>query len=167
MMEIALRGKKGEGKFALVDDEDFEYLNQFKWSLGKDGYAIRCFREGGKTKSILMHRELLNLENVPNIKVDHIFHDKLDNRKEMLRLCSTSQNGMNRVKQNRPSSSIYKGVFFHSIAKKWQAQIRYNKKVKNLGLYLTEEEAAKAYNEKAKELFGEFALLNEIKDRGI
>ena len=99
----------------------------------------------------------------PKVCVDHINHDKLDNRRENLRLCTHAENMQNVPNYSRGKSK-YKGVSFddRKRVKKWRALIVFEKKQIYLGMHLTEEDAAIAYNEKATELFGEFACLNII-----
>ena len=103
-----------------------------------------------------MHREIMKPSKVEVI--DHINHNKLDNTKENLRCCTKQQNEMNKVKRSNTSSK-FKGV---TKINKWMASITFNNKTINLGYFNTEKEAAKIYNVKAKELFGEFAYLNEV-----
>lgn len=97
----------------------------------------------------------------PNEQVDHINGDGLDNRKSNLRICNGSQNRCNKGKPKNNTSG-YKGVTWHTPNKKWVAQIAVNGKHSYIGSFKTKEEAAKAYNKKAKELHGEFARLNNL-----
>lgn len=150
--------KLTQNKIALVDDEDFEYLNQFKW-LCANGYAIRKISINGKRKTIWMHRLIMNTPD--DMQTDHIHHDPLDNRKENLRICTRQQNGMNR-KSNKNSTSKYKGVSWKKREKKWQSYIQINGTSKHLGGFKSEEDAALSYNQAATKYFGEFALLNVI-----
>ncbi len=148
--------KLTQGYETIVDDEDYEYLNQFKWYFSRQGYAVR---NGKKHSRITLHRVITNCPN--NLHVDHINCNKLDNRKCNLRICNQSQNNRNTLKYKNKSSK-YKGVSKAS-PNRWRAQIKLNYKKFHLGYFEIEEDAARAYNEKAKELFGEFANLNEIK----
>lgn len=93
--------------------------------------------------------------------VDHIDHDTLNNRIENLRAATRTQNNMN-TRGNKNTSSKYKGVFYVKRANRWAAQIGINSKSTHIGYFLTENEAALAYNEKAKFHFEEFAFLNII-----
>lgn len=157
MKEIKLT----QGKVALVDDEDFEFLNQFKWRAHKGKntfYAVRSIKKDMEW----MHRVILNISD-SKIFADHRDHDGLNNQKYNLRTCSGSQNNANQVKQKKQTSSIYKGVYYCKITNKWCAQIQKNSKTIVIGRFITEIEAATARNEKAIELFGEFANLNVIK----
>lgn len=147
-----------QGKFAIVDEEDFQRANEYHWSAKKIGnvwYACRCDMVNGVNKTQFLHRFIMNADAEI---IDHKNCDGLDNRKCNLRPCTFAQNGMNkRGKQNRKIE--YKGV--HSTGKsKFEATISTNKKTIHLGTYTTTVEAAMAYDTKAKELFGEFACLN-------
>lgn len=147
------------GQVALVDDEDFEYLNTFKWRTIASGnifYASRTVTIDGKRINILMHGVIMGGKGI-----DHIDHNGLNNQKSNLRLCTRSENMMNRRKGVN-TSSIYKGVSFHKGHKKWGASIGINNKKISLGYFDTEAEAALAYNTKAIALFCEFANLNNI-----
>src|SRR5258708_31028872 len=114
-----------QNQTSIIDDEDFEKINQFNWYYGKNSYATRDIKINKKRKSILLHREIINC--LDNQMVDHINGNTLDNRKENLRICTKSQNGMNRGKQKNNTSG-YKGVHFYKANKKWQAYISYNSK---------------------------------------
>lgn len=153
-----------QGKYALVDDEDFEYLNQWKWEIFKNRsgnlYVIRRIYIGEKHKSIRMHREIMN--PLKNEEIDHKNHNGLDNRRSNLRICNHSQNMMNRIMLKRNKSG-YTGVYFNknSLRKNpWIAQITINKKAINLGYFRTAHQAAIARDLWAKDLYGEFASLN-------
>ena len=156
MKEIQLT----QGFVALVDDEDFERVNQFRWHASRNGkniYAERSMTIDSKTKNKLMHREIMKAGN--KVEIDHIFGDGLDNRKKNLRICTHSQNLLNSSKYKH-SSSKYKGVYFGKTQKKWISQISINGKNKHLGCFDNEIDAAKQYNIFAKEYYGEFARLN-------
>lgn len=153
MAEIILTN----GKIVLVDDEDFIRLNKYSWYQQNSGYATAKINR----KNILMHRLILHDHYSEDKKyTDHINHNKLDNRKENLRVATKSQNAANQLKCKEITSSKYKGVCWHKGNKKWQANIKINNKVKYLGIYTNEVEAAKKYDEEAKQIFGEFALVN-------
>ena len=144
MKEIPLT----QGKVTIVDDDMFEYLNQWKWHLSRFGYAVRKPKE-----QIYMHRFIMKPDK--GFFTDHINGDKLDNRKDNLRICTTSENMMNRGKQSNNTSG-YKGVFWSIPAKRWRAQIVVMRKAIHLGLFDTPEEAYKEYKKAEKKLFGEF-----------
>lgn len=164
MKEIKLT----QGKVALVDDEDYEWLNQWRWHARKDSktyYAGRSVYMGGGSKNprirtISMHRLIINIPD--GIDVDHIDHDGLNNQKHNLRIATRTQNQYNRTSRHG-SSSKYKGVTILQKGKekgRISAEIRCGKKRICLGHFRNEEDAARAYDQKAKELFGEFATLN-------
>jgi hypothetical protein len=145
------------GKCALVDDEDYEYLSQFKWRCGKYSTRVNWILEGlvkGKPANIRMHREIMGCTD-PKLDVDHINHNTLDNRKSNLRVCTRSQNGANRrVMKNKACE--YLGV--RKRGEKWTAYVKHI----YLGQFETKELAALAYNEAATRIHGEFANLNQI-----
>lgn len=156
MKEIIVKSTKGEFK-VLVDNENFEELNKYKWTINivnKYTYVYRSFTINKKKKFIKMHRQIMNIEN-SKILVDHINHNTLDNRKENLRLCNHSTNGMNR-NVRKDSTCKYLGVRYMKDRNKYTAQIQ----GKHIGIFNTEIEAALAYDNKAKILFKEFANLN-------
>ncbi|GAJ01158.1 unnamed protein product [marine sediment metagenome] len=151
-----------QGKVALVDDADFEWLNQWKWYAFKDPrvyYARRNSYENGKVCTIQMHRAILN----PPLgsDSDHINGNGLDNRRTNLRVCTHAENCQNRRKPTG-CSSRYKGVSWRKRTRKWRAYIWINGRQKQLGCFDEEEEAARAYNKEALEQFREFAQLNVI-----
>lgn len=147
-----------KGKTAIVDDEDFELLSQWKWQLYSGGYARRSYRKNGKSMNVAMHRFILKLPK--GLYTDHINGNRLDNRKENLRVCSYRENAYNRVKRTG-TSSIFKGVYWHKHNKAWLTGIRLKEgKLKVVGYFKNEIHAAMAYDIWAKELYGEFAKLN-------
>lgn len=139
------------GNFAHFDNKDLELVSRYKW-YEDHGYA----RTSSFGKKLYMHRLLMDAKSK---HIDHINGNKLDNRKENLRLCTNAQNRIN-VNKYKNNKSGYKGVSFHSNL--WRATIVRNGKQYSLGYHKSKEEAALAYNIKAKQLFGEFANLNEI-----
>jgi len=157
MKEIELtRGYK-----AIVDDEDYEYLNQYKWHARvatKKVYAVRRMPKI-RTLKMIMHREIIQAPD--GLFVDHINGNGLDNRKSNLRLCTRSQNNANSEKI-AGTSSKYKGVSWINHHGKWFASIRVHGKAYNLGGYSNEMLAALAYNEAALKYFGEFAKINDF-----
>jgi len=142
-----------QGKFALVDDDIFEYLNQWKWYAIKSKntfYARRSIKN--PTSSIIMHRFILNVHK--NKQVDHINGNGLDNRVCNLRVASNGQNQANK-KTSIKNKSGFKGVTF--LGKKFKSQIKYNGVVIYLGIFKTPEEAHEAYKQAAIKYHGEFA----------
>jgi hypothetical protein len=146
MKEIAL----SQGKFALVDDEDFEELNRYKWWVEKHRntfYAKRDIWNGSKKVCIRMHRVLLNC---PETKFsDHVDGNGLNNQKANLRIATNRQNLQNR---HVSASSKYPGVSWQKNEKKWQSAIYINGKSIHLGLFNNEEEAFEAYASKVYEI---------------
>lgn len=142
------------GRFAIVDDEDYNRIASFKWHYMNTGYAATTYDQGRKT---YLHRFVIKAKD--GEQVDHVNMDKLDCRKENLRTCSNQQNSANKTKQVNNTSG-YKGVTWDKTNKKWIAEIMVNKKSKKLGRYSSAEDAARAYNEAAKKYFGEFARTN-------
>ena len=145
-----------QGRFAIVDAEDYEWLNQHKWHICKSHRSIYAGRNS-KRRLIRMHRVLLNAP--PGRIVDHRDGNGLNNRKHNLRLCTHQENNYNK----RPylgTTSRFKGVFWHKRENKYSAGIRKNGKRYYLGCYHDEIEAAVVYDIKAMELFGEFAYFN-------
>jgi hypothetical protein len=149
--EIALT----QGKVAIVDDEDFESLNAFKWRASKERntfYAIRNVRkQDGRWTTERMHRVIFSRKlGRPIIKgeiPDHENGDGLDNRRDRLRLATNAQNLRNRHQHGENTSSKYVGVSRCRRKKEWNAQIGVNYKHINLGYYTTELEAAIAREE--------------------
>lgn len=155
-----------QGQVALVDDTDFEKLNKHKWCAvwrGWGWYAMRSEHNGGNRRGILMHREIMAAQ--PGQMIDHRNRRGLDNRRENLRFCTTSQNNAN-AKKRVGSTSKYKGVSLFRRDSKWQVHIRLHGKNTYLGRFDSEVEAALIYNVAAIEWFGEFARLNVIEENG-
>jgi hypothetical protein len=157
-----------KGKVALVDDEDFEYLSQFKWQYQQDkqtGYAKRGVYLGGgransKWKIVMMHKEVMKAEQTQ--KIDHKDGNGLNNQKDNLRHCDSAQNMRNSKKRSALTSSPYKGVCYQKKRNRYLASIAVDGKKIFLGRFFQEDDAARAYNEAATKLFGEFALLNVV-----
>ena len=150
-----------QGLYALVDGEDYNRLNQWKWYANKIGntyYAMRS--QWLKTKKyylfILMHQQIVGGKKEKEI--DHINHNGLDNRRFNLRFCSHTQNLQNSI--SKKGTSKYKGVSWHTKRKHWVARICINGKHIYLGSSKGEERAAALYDQAAQKHFGEFAYLN-------
>ncbi len=141
-----------DGGYAYVDAADLEWLCRYNWRL-QNGYAAR--RE--KTKVVYMHREIMR--PAKGMTVDHINHNRLDNTRDNLRVCTHQQNVHNNAK-HVGSSSRFKGVGYNREKRKWFAKIYFEGRRIWLGYFDDEAEAARAYDAKAVELFGEFAHLN-------
>lgn len=151
-----------QGKFTVVDDQDYEFLNQWNWQSAYDpkldGYYVHrtqhigMFNGKKKQKTIGMHRQIMEHALGRKLEryevIDHINNDPLDNRRENLRIASPRQNQQN---QKRKTSSKYPGVYWSKQAKKWHAMIKLNGKKKHLGYFVEEREAAKAYEAAVRE----------------
>ena len=124
------------------------------------GYIVIGIKLGCKKRRLLAHRLawFLYHKKWPENQVDHINGIRFDNKITNLREASSFQNQCNA--KSRGGTSVYKGVFFRKDRGNWRAHIQIDKKIKHLGTFKTEEDAARAYDKAAKELFGEFAKLN-------
>ena len=157
MKEIKLT----QGKCALVDDEDFERLNWWKWCVMKAGkvfYAVRSFPHEKGRRLLLMHHEIIG-RPPKGFEVDHENNNGLWNLKSNLRFVTKRQNQQNQ--KNRNKSSQYPGVCRAKKDKKWRANIQINGMQTHLGLFLNEKEAFKAYCQ-AVETIGEKVLEGAI-----
>jgi hypothetical protein len=146
-----------KGMVAIVDASDYEWLMQWTWGAIKPGRTYYASRQttgdNGKKIIIAMH------QLIAGAFADHINGNGLDNRRENLRSATVQQNNFNRP-GNFGAASPYKGVFPVRGGRKWQASIKCNNQGYYLGTFESQEAAARAYDAKAKELFGEFAWLN-------
>lgn len=149
MKEIDLNGKA----IALIDDDDFARVSRLNWCVLKKRGVIKYARNNNG----LMHRFILNVSD--GIFVDHKDGNGLNNQKGNLRIATQGQNARNAIKRT-VRTSRFKGV--RKIEYGWQARITFEKKCYAIGFFKTEEEAALAYNDKAKKLHGEFAKLNVL-----
>lgn len=145
---------------ALVDNEDFEKVSMYSWYLHKGGYAARNGTRPGEPHTIFLHHFVTSTGY--KYVVDHINGNRLDNRKENLRIVTQQQNCFNRPPNKNKSSSKYKGVYWSKQKNLWLALIKINGKSRHLGYFNTEINAAIAYNENAKVLFGKYAWLNNV-----
>lgn len=153
--EIPLTRKK----VAVINKNDFQLVNQFKWHASAYGYAVsdQRYKLG---KYLFMHRLIMNAKE--DEEVDHINGDKLDNRKSNLRICTRTEQLRN-TKKRSDSTNKFKGIVKRPNRNKpWHARIKVNKKEISLGYYVTQEEAAKAYDQAAIKYFGKFARINFI-----
>lgn len=152
-----------QGKFALVDDEDYDRLMAMGSWMYHRGYAIKSKRikKNGKWTSDAVRMHRLIIEIPEGFEVDHINLNKSDNRRSNLRICTRTENIINRLVQKNNSSG-FKGVTWHRRIKKFQARIGVGKKRMHLGYFDCPIDAAKAYNIAAKQNHGQFSILNEI-----
>lgn len=144
-----------KGKVALVDDADYAYLSRWRWRLNSKGYAIRSETISGKEMVYCMHRIILGATH--GQYVDHIDHDRLNNVRSNLRLCTQSQNQANRRLQKN-STTGYKGVV--RSGERWHARIWVQGKCIHLGYHDNDYAAALVYDQAARRYFGEYAALN-------
>ncbi len=157
-----------KNKVALIDDEDYEQLVKYNWCFTK-GYAGRAIVipnsynrvtcPKGKSRPVLMHRQIMNPPK--GMEIDHRDGNGLNNQRSNLRLCTHSQNLKNQIIPKNNTSG-YKGVRWNKPNKKWDSRIMLNGKSIHIGVFKNIQDAALAYNMKAKELFDEFAKINEI-----
>lgn len=146
MKRISISGGKA---YALVDDEDYEFLSQFKWTLTAKGYAMAGVR---------MHRLIMKAPD--GVEVDHRFGNRLDNQKKNLRLCTPAQNSQSK-KVRAATKSGYKGVHQPpKVAPKYQARVIVNYKPYHLGTFADPHMAALMYDFWATYFYGEFAMTN-------
>lgn len=148
MKEIILYRNKG---VALVDDEDFNWLSQYRWHLDR-GYAAMTIKK--PQKGIMYMHRLIN-QTPKGMSTDHINRNKLDNRKANLRTCTQSLNNANSTQRTDNTSGV-KGVVWHKRNERWQAQVTFQKKNYYLGQFTDKRDAIRARNRAALSFFGEF-----------
>lgn len=163
MKTVPLHGKKAAGRVALVDDEDYELVMQYRWNVHepeprpgrrpKCPYAVTNCYAGGRHATIRMHVLIMGAKGI-----DHIDHDGLNNQRRNLRLATGSQNNQN-ARPRLEASSQYKGVCKVGRGL-WRAYIDIEGQRRKLPDFASELEAAYAYDTAARELFGEFACPN-------
>ena len=151
------------GYVALVDDEDFEKLNKFKWFADKCSYGSKfrasrsVYLDDKRKNTIRMHREILNYFG--KMYVDHINGNTLDNRKKNLRVCTHQENRFNQINPSKNNKLKVKGVWFDKEKEKFRADIRINGNKIFLGYFDRAEDADLAYRQAEKKYFGEFARI--------
>jgi hypothetical protein len=152
------------GHVALVDAADYERVAAKKWATvlchGTQPRAQHYWREGRRVRAIGLGRFILDAP--AGLVVDHINGDPLDNRRVNLRLCTQADNAMNRRKHSgqKTGRNPFKGVFPQKVGGKFFARVTCRGVDYRLGTFATAEEAARAYDAKARDLHGEFARLN-------
>ena len=158
MKEIPLT----QGYVALVDDEDYELVSQYKWLVipkSYTNYASRTIKLQDKPTSQAMHRLIMGLEHGDKRQIDHINHNGLDNRRNNLRIVTCQENQFN-TKKREGGLSKYKGVALDRYNEKWHANITLNEITISIGRFDNEIDAAKMYDRVALREFGEFACTN-------
>ena len=155
-------GYTKNGTIFLFDKEDYDKISQYMWTNDAvDGYIRTTFiDENGNKKNIRMHRLVMEVTD-PKLFVDHIHHNRADNRKSELRIVSCQENNHN-MAMNSTNTSGRTGVYFDNYYGKWKAQIKVNGKPISLGLYSNKEEAIKAREEAEKRYFGEYRYQGTI-----
>lgn len=159
MSEIKLSNASG---CCLVDEIDYVRLCGRTWRVRSDGYVVSNLKVGGKARTLYLHREVM--DSPLNLEVDHINRNKLDNRRENLRVATRQQNARNRRRQSNNRSG-FKGVVVPAEGEsKFRAVVKVEGRYKCVGYYDTKEEAAAAYDSAATQYYGEFARLNVTED---
>jgi len=163
-MEFKIYSKKHGEKIVLIDEEDYDLIKDYKWSVRKHRntfYSVANIKKDNKRHTtIQMHRLIIGLYDERII--DHKNRNGLDNRKENLRVCTNFENAKNARKRKDGKTSKYKGVSFRTSHDKFLSRIQVNKKRIHLGYFKNEIEAAKAYNAAALKYHGEYAYLNAV-----
>lgn len=163
LIPLSKKGRKHKGKyFAQVDDEDYEMLMKFNWSVSisaKTNYAIWSIIKDGIHHTIKLHRMIMRITD-PKVEVDHLDHNGLNCQKNNLRAGTKSNNQWNRNIDKTNKSSRYIGVTWKKKNNRWEVHISHNNKRVQIGCFIDEIQAAKAYDKKAFELRGNLAKLN-------
>ena len=153
-MLIPLESRAGQViAYSLVDAIEAPPLLAWPWRLSTHGYAARSETLDGKKRTIYLHREILKVD--AGSLVDHINGDRLDNRRQNLRIATPAENAAN--SKDRPRRSGYRGVYPHKPTGRWIAQISAGGHVRHLGIYDDPEAAARAYDLAARVQWGQFA----------
>lgn len=147
------------GGFALVDAEDYDRIKHLPWHQHKRYAVYSTTHADGKRENGRLHRIIMKAPK--GTLVDHKNGNRLDCRKDNLRLCNEAGNARNAGKR-KDNTSGFKGVTFHKDTGKWQAAIRAGGNPKYLGLFDTPEAAAKVYDTACVKHHGEFAKNNQI-----
>lgn len=160
-----------DGTEILVDEDDFEFLNKYKWSITQKGHRRTVYArtniksENGRYYTERMHRLVLGVGKGEKVIVDHINGNGLDNRKSNLRKTDFSGNASN-VPTHKGNTSGYKGVYYRKARRRWVVEVRKERKTVVRKHFQCKHCAALFYNEKAKEIHGEFAWQNEVEGCG-
>lgn len=144
------------GQTFIFDADEILSVKRYSWFISTNGYVTTSLNTG---ESLLLHSLILG--EIDGLIIDHISRNKLDNRKCNLRYGTHQQNTFNSG-VSRNNTTGYKGVYFDKSRNKFAAEITCSRKKYYIGRFQTAEEAAKAYNQKAIELFGEYAFLNPV-----
>ena len=160
MREVALT----RGMVALVDDDDYELVSQYKWCADRGGggqvwYARTWVKNPDGTRAKLKMHRLIIGDSPAGATPDHINGNGCDNRRANLRWATRSQQAQNRP-VHKNNTSGFKGVMYYKARDRYRAQLQTKERDFHLGYFRTAEEAARAYDDKARELHGDFARLN-------
>lgn len=147
-----------KNRFAFIDRQDYDKIKQWKWTCG--GSITKKFyaRRYSKGKTIYMHRQIMDF---PDLEVDHVNGNTLDNRRKNLRIATHTENSKNRM-VNKNSSSQLKGIWWYEKLKRWQVYIKTDRKRKYLGVFKDKILASKAYNDAALKYHGKYAKFNKV-----
>lgn len=156
MKLLDISSPKYPNEFTLVDDEDFEFLNQWKWHKNNENYVSRLTKDG---ETVRLHRVVMNTPK--DMECDHIDRNGLNNQKSNLRNCTHAEN-MRNSNRSKSNTSGYRGVFVSG--KYWMAKIIVMGRQIYLGSFRDIEDAARAYDVAALKYHKEFAILNFPKE---
>ena len=169
MSSVTIKTK--DGRDFIISEEDFNRVSQFNWTVringrkkdkgykGKEYIGRRTTTHNRRQIMILLHRFIMEVED-PKLQVDHKNGNTFDNRRENLRICTNSQNSKNRIASTIDNKvSKYKGVSKDKSGK-WYARIRVEYKTICSKLFISEVQAAQAYDELADKYHGEYAKKN-------
>lgn len=151
-------GYTSKGETFKFDLEDYDLIKRFTWYINKEGYVQTNYKaDDGKQHKLSFHRLVMNVDK-SDMYIDHIYHNKTDNRKNNLRIVNNKQNSLN-LSRFHNNTSGKAGVYWHKKHKKWEALIGYNGKIIYLGMFKTKEEAICAREEAEKRYFGEYRYI--------
>lgn len=161
MKLLPLSGKNGQGKFAKVDDWNYDWLSRYKWCQhkGRNGvcYAVRRTTRQEGNRVVSMHREIMRANK--GEYVDHKDGDGLSNEEANLRRCTNKENVTNaRIRSDNTSG--YKNVSLHRDGRRWKVQAAFNNQIVYIGLFDNIHHAALAADLWAVDLHGDFARTN-------
>jgi hypothetical protein len=157
MKKIELSGKRGKGKFTLVDDDVYSLISAHKWYYMKNKSGNQYAYGIIDGKQILLHR-LIKTPTRGKV-IDHVDHNGLNNTRENLRICSFQQNTRYKQKSGKPKGAY---PLKTKSGTRWRSYITLDGVTTYVGTYSTQKEAAEAYNNAANKYFKEFAKLNKV-----
>lgn len=160
---IPLGSRKYSGMLAIIDAADVPLVTRHRWTVHKDKrsrtfYAQRVERKNGKQRHIFMHRMILGLTD-RKVYTDHENHNGLDNRRTNIRIATAQQNAFNKRAATHGLSQ-YKGVSWSKSHSKWQVTFTYNRKLRWVGSFDKEIDAATAYDNAVSAYHQQFANPN-------